>query len=55
MAIATLDEPDVEYPYGTHRWLVNNDTCARDDNAKIRMLSFSTCNETQFNCNEGTW
>ncbi len=53
--IAYLNETGIEYPFGTYNWYVYNDTCSKGFDAMIRKISFSICNEDEFNCADGTW
>ena len=41
-------------PFGTHNWHVRNDSCQYWDENNVR-LSFNACNQSEFNCIDGTW
>ncbi len=52
--VAYLNETDiVPYPFGTHKWFIYNDTCSVRGRAALRMMSFTSCNETEFSCSDG--
>ena len=45
------------YPFGTHKWYVFNDMGCGDglQNTYVAEISFTSCQETMFNCHDGTW
>ena len=42
-----------DYPIGTHEWDVYGDPCFDEPVATVK-LNFNACNETEFNCNDGS-
>ena len=45
------------YPFGTRKWYVFNDVgCGSGaENVYEVEVSFTSCNEDMFNCQDGTW
>ena len=48
-------------PFGLQTWHFFNDTCSKELGERVdalkykKMISFNACNETEFNCKDGTW
>jgi hypothetical protein len=49
------------YPFGTNMWHFVNDTCVGDEDNLVAndtyqvKISFSSCTDDQFNCDDGSW
>ena len=52
--VAYLNNSRSAYPFGTNTWTFFNDTCS-DSPQTIKTITFSSCNESEFSCTDGTW
>ena len=44
----------VDYPFGTHEWIIRNDPCYGEDVTEANViLNINACNENEFNCYDG--